>query len=172
MNWIKKVKSVHDFSRAAAVLFLCALLQCLALPADRAGANELEGFRGLRWGTTVEALGYTNLIDEIDGIKYYRKMNDEMHLGTAGVKDIAYAFSSKGLVGVLVNSKGVENARLILETLKRAYSEPAKRNDNNYYWSFWGEASIYYNYNPSSRNLFVSYVAPEGAGRVRFPRQR
>ncbi|MDR3254333.1 MAG: hypothetical protein LBT31_02025 [Synergistaceae bacterium] len=160
------MKRVKAFFCVVAVFFLCGHF------ALQARANELEGFRGLRWGTGLSSLGYAKFIEEIEGIKYYRKMNDEMHLGTAGIKDIAYAYSQKGLVGVIVFSKGKENARLIFETLKHAYSAPSKRGENNYYWRFGGESSIFYNFNPSSENLFVSYMTQDVAGKLRLPRQR
>jgi hypothetical protein len=105
-------------------------------------------------------------IDELDGLRYYKKMNDEMHIGGAGLIEIAYAFDSGTFVGVVVSSKGKDNAHLLFETLKQAYGTPSKRNNDNYYWRF-SHLSIFYNYNPHSQRLFVSYLTEPAIGKLR-----
>jgi hypothetical protein len=160
---------VKKFFRVAISFFcLCILLAGLAKPSS---ANELDGFRGVKWGQDLRSLRYMKFIDELDGLRYYKKMNDEMHFGDAGVSEIAYAFSAGKLVGVVVSSKGRENARLIYETLAFAYGTPSKQNNDNYYWPF-GHICIYYNFNTFSEKLFVSFLTEPAIGKTRWARQR
>ena len=118
------------------IYFVFALVFCLLAASPRAAlADEMDGFRNMRWGQDIKMLNYMKFIEEIDGIKYYWRMNDEMHMSGAGLKEIAYAFRADRLAGVVLSSKGSENARLILEALKLTYCTPSKQNEENYYCS-------------------------------------
>jgi hypothetical protein len=148
------------FLKFAIVLMLCFFFK------GSAASNEIDGFKGLRWGDSLRSFRYMKFAGESDGIRYYVKMNDEMYIGNAGVEKIEYAFFSDRLVGVVVNSSGRDNSRLLFETLKLAYGAPNKQNEDSYYWQF-GKTSIFFNYNPYSRRLLVSYLTDEAVTKAR-----
>jgi hypothetical protein len=125
----------------------------------------LEGFRGERWGQNLASMSAMKFVNELDGLRYYIKMNDEMSLGNAAIHEIRYAFESDRLVGVTLSTKGQENARLVLGVLETAYGTPSKRDGNNFYWSF-GDSALFYSYNPHSRRLSVANLSRQAIGHV------
>jgi hypothetical protein len=129
-------------------------------------AQEIDGFRGVMWGQNLSSFSYMKFLDEFDGLRYYKKMNDRMYLGSAGLDEIAYAFESNRFVGAVLSSKGQGNAQRILETLNLTYGTPSKQSESNYYWSF-GDVCVFYNYNPSSKRLFVSYLTETAIKKAR-----
>jgi hypothetical protein len=151
------------FPVAAAVISAYIFLSAAAF------ADEFDGFRDMRWGQELSTLKAMQFLNELDGIRYYKKLNDEMYIGDAGVHEIAYAFESGRLAGVIVSAKGEDNARLIFETLKIAFSTPFKQDSNNYYWKS-EKARVFYNYEPHSKNLYVSYLTEPILGRTRRAR--
>jgi hypothetical protein len=149
------------------ICFTLALAFCLEAASSLAAlANEMDGFRDMRWGQEIGTLKYMKFIEEIDGLKYYWRMNDEMHMSGAGLKEIAYAFRADKLAGAVLSSKGRDNARLVFEGLKLTYGAPYKQNEENYYWQF-EKMSIFYHYNSYDQTLFVSYVTKDIINRTR-----
>jgi hypothetical protein len=154
--------AVKNVKKIIALYFLASLLLIAAacVPAD-----ALEGFRGERWGQSLASMGSMKFVDELDGLRYYIKMNDRMSMGDAAIHEIHYAFESGRLVGVILSSKGQKNARLILKTLETAYGTPSKRDGNKFYWSF-GGATLFYSYNPYSGRLYVASLSRPAIGHV------
>jgi hypothetical protein len=151
----KETASMNTNNKKICIATLALLfLGLLSLASE---AQELDGFRGVMWGQNLSSFSYMKFLDEFDSLRYYKKMNDKMYLGSAGLDEIAYAFESNRFVGAVLSSNGQENAQRIFETLNLAYGTPSKQNDNNCYWPF-GEVCVFYNYNPSSKRLFVSYL--------------
>jgi hypothetical protein len=130
----------------------------LVLTIYPARADAIESFRGLRWGQSLDSMSYMKFVKELDGLRYYVKMNDRMYMGDAALDWIRYAFESNRLVGVILSSRGSENARLILGLLREAYGTPSKRNNGGYYWPI-GKISLSYNFNLHNERMFVSYLS-------------
>jgi hypothetical protein len=104
-------------------------------------------------------------VEDLDGLRYYVKMNDRMYMGNAALDDIKYAFESNKLVGVVLSSRGSENARLILGLLKETYGTPSKRSNGRYYWPI-GKVGLFYNFNLHNERLFVSYLSEPAISRL------
>ncbi len=101
--------------------FLLALLLLLTGPAV---AFEVpEGFRGIKWGTTIAEVGaqFTLIEDSTRGTKYYARKDDRLKIGEADVIRILYAFYRDRFFYVSVRFANLANFRPIKETLFAAY---------------------------------------------------
>ena len=94
--------------------FSLVIVSFLIIAATGGPSDALDGFRGLLWGQSLSSMGYMKLAGEMDGLRYYVKMNDRLSMGGAALDEIRYAFESGRLVGVVLSSMGAENARLVL----------------------------------------------------------
>ncbi|MDR1019740.1 MAG: hypothetical protein LBL73_03195 [Synergistaceae bacterium] len=121
-------------------------------------SDALDGFRGFLWGQSLSSTGYMKYVGELDGLRYYVKMNDRLSMGGAALDEIKYAFESGRLAGVVISSMGSRNAWLILESLKETYGTPSKRDANNLYWPI-GKGGLFYRFSPHSQRLFVSFLS-------------
>jgi hypothetical protein len=147
------------------IITLCFLVSILISSLVCAPADALEGFRGERWGQSLASMSGMKFVNEIDGLRYYIKMNDRLSLGNAAIHEIHYAFESGRLVGVILSSKGRENARLVMRTLETTYGTPSKRDGDKFYWPF-GDTTLFYDYNPHSGRLYVASLSSRAIGRV------
>ncbi|GHV30891.1 hypothetical protein FACS1894167_12420 [Synergistales bacterium] len=145
-------------------MFVALFVILTAMPP--VSANELDGFRGMYWGESLRAFKYMKFVAQLDGIKYYRKLNDELFVGGAGLTDINYAFFKDRLVGVVMLANGKENARLMLEALKYSFGTPSVLDEGVYSWDF-VKIKILYRYDPYSKNLRVSYLSGETLVKMR-----
>lgn len=141
-------------------LGLLLVTMLLAMSCLAATANELSGFRGMRWGRDIGDFKDMKFFDEAYGFRYYRKLNDKMSIGDTSLNDILYVFWQNKFSGVVLTSKGQRNARLLYETLKSSYGVPYRLAGDNFYWRF-THMWIFYNYNEYSHQLEVSYLTDD-----------
>ena len=118
--------------------------------------GELPGLREMRWGQTVQSIPYLKPIKESGGFRYYKKLNEQTHIGAASLNEIRYVFYNNRLEGMQFISYGKKDAERLLEALLAANGSP----DSNFgEYASWhrDRVHIYYEYNPYSRILNVSY---------------
>ncbi|MFZ2633340.1 MAG: hypothetical protein WA081_22620 [Desulfosalsimonadaceae bacterium] len=73
---------------------------------------EVEGFRGIKWGTdfvTLTEMQYVRTDPSYGGIKEYTKKSDELMIGGATLETILYGFWQGKFSSVLIRVKGYSN---------------------------------------------------------------
>jgi hypothetical protein len=71
--------------------------------------TEPDGFRGIKWQTdvaTLDPLHTMEVIEIIGPFVYYQKNHENLHYGTAELKDIIYEFWNGKFAGVLLRVNG------------------------------------------------------------------
>jgi hypothetical protein len=146
--------------------FLLLFASFLILVVSSGPSDALDGFRGLLWGQSLSSMGrYMKFVGELDGLRYYIKMNDRLSMGGAVLDGITYAFESGRLAGVVLSSNGARNALMALESLREMYGTPSKRDANNLYWPI-GKGGLFYRFAPHSERLFVSFLSEQALKRA------
>jgi hypothetical protein len=142
----------------------CTLLTILltflifsSLPAF-AFQNEPDGFRGIKWGTNINALPDMGLIDSDGETKFYIRRNDKMKIGDADVDKIVYGFYKTRFFYVRIKFNNFSNFTRLKETLFSQYGQGDKPNQfmEKYFWH--GAAvSISFNYNEIGKKGEIYY---------------
>lgn len=102
---------------------------------------EVDGFRGIKWGTTLSSLdntlNYVATDPELGGIKKFTKKDDKLKIGEADLERIEYTFWNDTFCGVRIYVKGQKN----FNALKNATFEEFGKgkqilpNTENYIWT-------------------------------------
>lgn len=88
--------------------------------------NEPDGFRGIKWGTSIEEIKNNGIVlqyneklsKEFPGIDIYDSLNDEMSMNGQKTSRICYYFKNNSLISVDVDFK--ENTDQIYVTVLRS----------------------------------------------------
>lgn len=125
-------------------LFLMTVLALTLLLTSNTFA-EVDGFRGLKWGTefsTVkESMIYKKTDQSYGGIKIYSKKDDEFVIGGAKLENIEYGFWQDKLCSVIIKLKGYSNFSSLKDASFEKFGPGHKTNRfmENYIW--FGEIS-------------------------------
>ena len=139
-------------------VFLFLLL--LAVPAFAASPNvgkEPDNFRGIPWGQEMQNIkGIEKLGEEFNGHLWVcKRKDDKMHIGPAQLEGILYFFIDNKFAEVIISTAGKANADLLLGTLRAAYGE-GTRFEENTTWLF-PSVSITYNFDQRADKATVYY---------------
>lgn len=134
------------------IVVLCAL-SLFGLSPAHASTALLEGFRGVRWGERSGALPYLKLVEDIGGVRYYKKMNDALHFADVPVSGILYAFYEDRFAAVSISGTGSEHSRRIYEALCGAYGSPSHRSGGGATWELSNNVRVRYRYNKYSHKM-------------------
>jgi len=110
-------------------LFRATVLVLAAFSA--AGAVELDGFRGIKWGTELATLSSAEFIrvPSFKGIapdvESYRRQNDEMKVAGVAVENINYNFRKGKLVSVNIDFRGFLSYERVVAFCKEEFGPPA-----------------------------------------------
>jgi hypothetical protein len=123
-------------------MFWATVLVCVAFSA--AGAEEIDGFRGVRWGTALATLNSAEFvrIPSFKGIapdmESYRRQNDELKVAGVEVDNINYNFRKGKLVSVNIDFKGFIVYERLLAFCKGEFGPPVASMMKNmeYVYSF------------------------------------
>src|SRR5262245_11348985 len=101
---------------------------------------QVDGFRGIKWGTefsTVESqMEYVRTDPSFGGIKFYRRLGDELKIGGADLVSIQYAFWQDKFCGVVIVIEGFTNFTAVKDAAFERYGPGRQPNRyiQRYYW--------------------------------------
>jgi hypothetical protein len=109
--------------KVLAIAFSIFLIGCAGFSGHAKPRSEPEGFRDIRWGTEISALGNMEKVEQdkssnSDSAWYIRK-GDTLAIGNAKLEKIFYSFWMGNFESVWIDFKGDEN----FETLKKELFE-------------------------------------------------
>jgi hypothetical protein len=101
---------------------------------------EVDGFRGLKWGTELSVveseMTYIRTDPSFGGIKYYRKLGDELKIGGAELENIEYGFWRDRLCCVLIDFRDELNFMALRDAAMEKFgrsSQPNKYIDKHFW---------------------------------------
>jgi len=118
---------------------------------------EADGFRGIKWGTefsTLESqMEYVTTDPSYGGIKFYKKLGDELKIGGADLMIIQYGFWQNKFCCVAIRFEGFTNFTGVrdaaFERFGRGYQP--NRYIERYFWLNDPAATIMVEYSEASR---------------------
>jgi hypothetical protein len=118
---------------------------------SKGSQTDLDGFRGIKWGTDVSTInGLTIYKGSIEGgkdIQFYIREGDDLKLGGVDLDKIVYGFWKNKLLSVRLFAKGLANWSLLktvsTEKFGKSYETPNLK--NTYAW-LPGKASVFLRY--------------------------
>lgn len=83
--------------------------------------KEPDGFRGIKWGTELNAIGGMRVIGEQDGgiIKVCVRDKNRLRFGSAKLNEILYIFWNDKLWAVYMTTSGYKNAQRLKKAAYR-----------------------------------------------------
>lgn len=100
--------------------------------------KEPNGFRGLKWGTELSAIGGMKVIGEEKEkmLKLCVREGDRLRFGSAKLNEILYIFWNDKLWAVYMTTSGYKNAQRLKKAAYRVFGEPYKEpHGERYYWA-------------------------------------
>ena len=102
-------------------------------------AEDIEGFRGIRWGTNINSLAgfiYQGDSSKSDDTRSYKKTDDQLSIGAANIDSITYLFWRDRLSVVLISYTGLSNFSALKAALDEKYGSSVRLNRflNEYLW--------------------------------------
>lgn len=120
-------------------------------------SSELPGLRDMRWGQNIQSIQYLKYIKSVEGFNYYKKLNEQTHIGAVALTEVRYVFYANRLEGLQLISYGKKDAEKMFEALTSAHGSPDRNYGDYAYW-YADRLHISYDYNPYSEILSVSYA--------------
>jgi hypothetical protein len=120
-----------------------------------------DGFRGIKWGSPHTSLGPAKLAEsDGKGSDYYVRDKEDLTIGDATVKQIAYGFYKDQLNFVLVQFTGSTNEDFLKRALTAKYGAPQRPNEfaEQYQWGVMSTVAIVLNYSKVTDKGSISYV--------------
>ncbi len=110
------------------------------LPADVPGHTEFldhkDGFRGVKFGTSVKEFKNLELYRDRGAVKVYRKTDEDLTIGTANVTNIIYIFVHDKFYAVSIHADG-RNGSNLLKVFQAAFGAGAhpEGGSSQYFWT-------------------------------------
>jgi len=109
--------------KVLAIGFSIFLIACAGSSKHAKPGSEPDGFRGIRWGTEISALGDMEKVEQDQSsnsdLAWYRRKGDTLTIGNAKLETIFYSFWMGNFESVWIDFKGDEN----FESLKKELFE-------------------------------------------------
>ncbi len=109
--------------KVLAIALSILLISCAASTRNAKPRSEPDGFRGIRWGTEISALGDMEKVEQDKSsnsdLAWYIRKGDALAIGKAELENIFYSFWMGNFESVWIDFKGDEN----FETLKKELFE-------------------------------------------------
>jgi hypothetical protein len=107
--------------------------------AQKASSGEINGFRGITWGTEITALENMDFLREDEsygGIRFYKRRGDALKIGAANLEKIEYGFWRGRLVVVRILTKGYTNFSTLKDAVCGQFGQPFEPDGhpNTYAW--------------------------------------
>lgn len=119
-----------------------------------------DNFRGIKWGTHVEALSDMVVVDPGDSVGMFKRQNDPLHLGKAEVQSVFYAFYRGQFYAAYVTFKNPANFAEIKNALVQNYGNPAQTDPVNakHVWGDHEKVSITLDYRERQQQGSLIYL--------------
>lgn len=149
-------------------VLLAALCPVLAAAADDfAGAPDLTGFRGMKWGADVSDFKGLVLLNDDIFIQRYGRQNDQLAIGGIGLEHIIYNFFKGRFMGVSIQTQGAEEwqsiRNLMFEKFGAAPNISAHPAAEQYEWRA-AHSTTHLQFFKSNRLVKLWIVSAEFAG--------
>jgi hypothetical protein len=109
--------------KVLAIGFSILLMGCAGSTRHAKPRSDPDGFRGIRWGTEISALGDMEKVEQdkssSSDLAWYIRKGDTLAIGKAKLENIFYSFWMGSFESVWIDFKGDEN----FETLKKELFE-------------------------------------------------
>jgi hypothetical protein len=102
---------------------------------------EMQGFRGLSWGISIETVQEDLILkgeDSLRGVKWYERKDESMTLGTAKIASIDYVFCDGIFTAVTIIGQGHENCRNLKECLEQRLGKSKRSGSVSDFWDLGG----------------------------------
>lgn len=113
-----------------AVILLLVLASLAA--ANKPMKNSPDGFRGIKWGAPVSALGKTAQLveeDKMDETKFYQKTDEDLTLGGATLSRIAYVFWRGKFTSAIIKCDSASEFPALKSVAVARFGTPVKPNE-------------------------------------------
>ena len=105
------------------IAFSVFLIACAGSTKHAKSRSEPDGFRGIRWGTEISALGDMEKVEQEESsnndLVWYKRKGDKLAIGKASLKGIFYGFWMGNFESVWIDFEGDDN----FESLKKELFE-------------------------------------------------
>jgi hypothetical protein len=134
------------------VLISCVILLAIVSPC---GADAMDGFRGIKWGTLFSSLaaGEFDRIPDVRStgrfVESYKKKNEDLRLGEAVIDNVSYNFWKGKFYSVAIDFKGFYNFQRIMEYCDKSFGGNRK--------SIGKETEVYLSYDTPLAEVLVYY---------------
>lgn len=139
-------------------LSILFFLLIFLFPLPPLGAEEPEGFRGIKWGEHIKNIPGMGKIAPQDHIDIYKKEKDKLQIDETRVKTIEYYFFKDRFMGLYITFDGFYNFTAIKRFMFKAYGPGKKKNYylDNFTW-LTKSLLITLDYTASTNSGFILY---------------
>jgi hypothetical protein len=112
------MKLLSKFFWAAALLLVTI---------SAAGAEDLNGFRGIPWGSKIEAILQSDpklvegLMGVMPGVKAYQRTDEDLEFGGIKADSITYTFYNGRFTSVSIDFRGIDKFEKLLNYCKKLF---------------------------------------------------
>jgi len=121
-------------------------------------SKNFEGFRGYKWGTSIENVKnelVSKGVDEKRQIEWFNKKNETLKIGKADLESISYIFQDGNFIAVSIISKGESNYVALRKELETRFGKPESEKPDAFTWDL-GHATVLFSYGrPSDATMLV-----------------
>ncbi|GEM_PF-1512548 len=96
--------------------------------------NEPDGFRGIKWTSSVSSLNRSRLVKDKGNYKEYVKEDDTLEISGVKLEKIAYSFYKEQLESVTITVKGKENFDNLKAITFQKFGEGRQKDSNQWFW--------------------------------------
>ncbi len=139
------------------VLLLILVLSSVSA-ANKAIKNSPDGFRGIKWGDPISALGKTDgsLYEEpVFGFKYYSKADEDLSFGSAQLSSINYTFWKGQFISVGLRCKTPSDFPAMKAAAIEKFGKPVKP-DNSIEKYTWQDDNVLITLEQNSERMIIA----------------
>jgi hypothetical protein len=105
------------------IVFLATMILCLAVSA---GAADMDGFRGIKWGSDVKEIKESARLVEghrggMPGVASFVRTDDDLNYGGVKSEAITYSFYRGRFVSVSIEFRGYDNYEKLLAYCRKRF---------------------------------------------------
>lgn len=120
------------------VLFAILLIFALCSVSTAEIKDSPDGFRGIKWGQSPDALGKNcSLVMNEGKLRVYLENDDKLRIGDAEITSVMYGFWDNKFMSVVIKAEGLSNSKALKAEMIARHGEPHSQPDKaeeNYRW--------------------------------------
>lgn len=102
-----------------------------------------EGFRGIKYGTSISGLAGMKLDTDEGVIKHYTRKGEKMFLGPVKLESVVYSFFDGKFYGVSLHTDNLASTRLLLRVAQSLFGNGSNPNGEQEVWKGKNLSAIY-----------------------------